>query len=313
LGRAATQFLELKHDLYRAYCVDLRGHAGRCGNSPDGYSVAYNKFHSIGLWSQSGLGLVSSTSLLAVLFSHRLRVILIRFAAMMPLDYPIAQDRGLPRGNQSSWTCRELPGEGNPHLVVRLEPVLKAGLEAYALAKGLSLSQLVRRVLMDFVHDVASARVYSTQEAVEYAHHRIKTLVSILEVHLCSSAVTGIQTDGQGRDPYGIALAVVKEALRLAEGEEAAKNADLRIDATRLANTATRTALAILGGQDRHETEALVDELKKTNDSMQARLGTHEKGTVANTGSRVNGGLVSDSGEKKQVSFEARAEPGRGS
>jgi hypothetical protein len=137
---------------------------------------------------------------------------------------------------------------------------------------------------MDFVYEVASAQVYSTQEAVEYAHRHIKAMVSTLEVHLYSSAVTGIQTDGQGRAPYDTALAIVKEALRLAESEEAAKDVDLRIDVTRLANTAINIALAILSGHDLLDIEGLVDELKKTNDSIQARPRAHEKGTVANTG-----------------------------
>jgi hypothetical protein len=126
--------------------------------------------------------------------------------------------------------------------------------------------------------------MYSTQEAVEYAHHHIKTLISTLEVHLYSSSVTGIHTDNERGKLYDAALAVLKEAVRLAESEEAAKNVDVCMDATRLAKTATHTALAILGGHDCRDIEGLVNELKKTNDSMQARPRAHEKGTVANTG-----------------------------
>jgi hypothetical protein len=100
---------------------------------------------------------------------------------------------------------------------------------------------------------------------------------------LCSSAVTDIQTLKQGEEVYDNALAVLKEAVRLAESEEAAKNVNVRMDATRLADTATHTALAILSGYDRRDIEGLVNELKKRNDSIQARF-AQGKGTAANMG-----------------------------
>jgi len=142
---------------------------------------------------------------------------------------------------------------------------------------------------MDFAHEVASSQLYSTQEGMEYTLDRIKVLVSTLEVQLYSSAVTGIQTQKQGGEPYDTALAVLKEAVRLAQSEEAAKNVDVRTEATCLANTATHTALAILRGYDRRDIEGLVNELKKTNDSIQARLKAHEKGTAASTGTILRG------------------------
>jgi hypothetical protein len=51
--------------------------------------------------------------------------------------------------------------------------------------------------------------------------------------------------------------------------------------------TRSHTAVAILGGYDRREIEGLVNELKKTNDSMQACLKAHGKGTTANTGTAL--------------------------
>jgi hypothetical protein len=137
---------------------------------------------------------------------------------------------------------------------------------------------------MDFVREVASTQLYSTQEGVEYGLDRIKGLASALEAQLYSSAVTGTQTHKQGWETYDATLRVLKEAVRLAESEEAVKNVEVRMDATRLAGTATRIALAILSGYDRRQIEGLVNELKKTNDSMRALLKPHQKGTAVNTG-----------------------------
>jgi hypothetical protein len=176
-----------------------------------------------------------------------------------------------------------LPASGNPHLVVRLDPALKAGLEAYALVKGLSVSQLVRRVLMDFAHEVASSQLYSTQEGVEYTLDRIKVLVGTLEVQWYNAAVTGIPTQKQGGELYGTVLALLKEAVRLAQNEAAAKNVSACIGVMCLVSAVDRTALSILSGYDRRDIERLMDELKKTNESIQARLRARENGTTANT------------------------------
>ncbi len=167
---------------------------------------------------------------------------------------------------------------------MRLDPVLKGGLEAYALAKGLSVSQLVRRVLMDFAHEVASSQLYSTQEGVEYTLDRIKVLVGTLEVQWYSAAVTGIPTQKQGGELYDTVLALLKEAVRLAQSESAAKNVSACIDVMCLVSAVSRIALSILSGDDRPGIERLMDELKKTSESIQARLRARESGTTANTG-----------------------------
>jgi hypothetical protein len=190
----------------------------------------------------------------------------------------------LPRGSRRLWICSKLPASGNPHLVVRLDPALKAGLEAYALAKGLSVSQLVRRVLLDFAHEVASSQLYSTQEGVEYTLDRIKVLVGTLEVQWYNAAVTGIPTQKHGGGLYDTVLALFKEVVRLAQSEATAKNVSACIDVMRLANALSRTALSILSGCDRRDIERLMDELKNTSEPIQARLRARENGTTANTG-----------------------------
>jgi len=83
------------------------------------------------------------------------------------------------------------------------------GLKAYALAKGMSISQLVRRVLMDFAHGVAATP------------DRIRALVDTLEVQVYSVGVAGIETQKQREERYDTALALLKEAARLAQSEEA--------------------------------------------------------------------------------------------
>ena len=39
---------------------------------------------------------------------------------------------------------------------MRLDAVLKAGLDAYALAKGISFAELVRTILVEFAHGVGA-------------------------------------------------------------------------------------------------------------------------------------------------------------
>jgi hypothetical protein len=167
---------------------------------------------------------------------------------------------------------------------LRLDPVLRAGLEAYALAKELSLSELVRKVLMGFVREVSYSK-----KRVSYTLDRIKALVSTLEARIYSISIAGIETQKQREELYDTALALLKEALKLAQSEEAAKNARARMDAMHLASMVSRTAVAILGGYDRRDIEVLLDELKKTNESIQARLRALEQGTAADIGgSREN-------------------------
>lgn len=172
-----------------------------------------------------------------------------------------------------------MPTKGNPLIRTRVDPPLKVGLEAYALAKGITLSQLVRQVLMEFAHEVGH-----THDGVCHTLDRITALIGAIEIQLIGVGSAGIQTQKEREQLYDTAVALLKEAVRLSESEEAAKNARARIDAMRLASTVSRTALVILGGYDRRDIEALVDELKKTNESIQARLRALEEGTTANTG-----------------------------
>ena len=47
----------------------------------------------------------------------------------------------------------KLPGKGNPHIHVRLDPVVKRFLHGYAISHDTTTAKLVRRVLAEWVHE----------------------------------------------------------------------------------------------------------------------------------------------------------------
>ena len=161
---------------------------------------------------------------------------------------------------------------------MRLDPVLKSGLEALALARGTGLASLVRVILLNYAREVAA-----TRRGVAATLDRIKALINTLEIQVYSVGVAGIQTQNEREGLYDVALALLKEAVKLSESEEAAEKALARMEAMRLVSNVSRTALAILGGYDRRDIEALLDELKKTNESLQAQLRTTAQATAADT------------------------------
>ena len=162
---------------------------------------------------------------------------------------------------------------------MRLDPVLKSGLEALALARGIGLARLVRGILLDYAHEVAA-----TQRGVAATLDRIRALVDTLEVQAYSVGIAGVQTQREREELYATALALLKEAVRLTQSEEAARNARARMEAMRLVSSMSRTALAILAGYDRRDIEVLLDEVKKTNESLQAQLRADAETATADTG-----------------------------
>ena len=162
---------------------------------------------------------------------------------------------------------------------MRLDPVLKSGLEALALAKGIGLARLVRNILLDYAHEVAA-----TQRGVAATLGRIGVLIKTLEMRALSVGIAGLETQKERERLYDIAISILKEAIKLSENEELAKNARARMEAMRLANAASRTAEAILSGYDRRDVEALLEELRKTNESLQAQLKTDAEAAASDTG-----------------------------
>jgi hypothetical protein len=168
-----------------------------------------------------------------------------------------------------------LPAKGNPRVVVRLDPLLKSGLEALALARGVGLAKLVRGILLDYAHEVAA-----TRRGVAATLDRITVLVRTLEIQVYSVGIAGVQTQAEREELYATALALLKEAVGLAQSEEAARNALARMEAMRLVSNMSRTALAILTGYDRRDVEVLLDEVRRTNESLQRQLGTGTEGAT---------------------------------
>lgn len=149
-------------------------------------------------------------------------------------------------------------------------------LRALADAKGKSLAVLIREILMDYAR-----RVIYTQRGVIYTLDRISVLVKTLEIELLSVAAAGIDTQREREKLYEIALDLLKEAVKLSESEEAAKNARARILVMRLVSAASRTALAILADHDQATAIALIREIKKENESIRAELRALTEGTDA--------------------------------
>jgi phosphate uptake regulator len=178
-----------------------------------------------------------------------------------------------------------LPAKGNPRIVVRLDPLLKSGLEALALARGVDLARLVRGILLDYAHEVAA-----TRRGVAATLDRITVLIGTLEVQAYSVGIAGVQTQAEREELYATALALLKEAVKLAQSEEAASNALARMEAMRLVSNMSRTALAVLAGYDRSNVEALLDEVRRTNESLQRQLRAGAEGAASDT---------SAAGEKK--------------
>jgi hypothetical protein len=172
-----------------------------------------------------------------------------------------------------------MPSKGNPQITVRVDPVLKAGLDAYALAKRISRAELVRRVLLEFAREVGV-----TQRGVGVTLDRISALIKTLEAQALSVGIAGLDTQKEREQLYDTAMALLKEAIKLSENEEAAKSARARMEAMRLANAASRTAEAILRGYDRRDVEGLLQELRETNESLQAQLRADAETATADTG-----------------------------
>jgi hypothetical protein len=152
-------------------------------------------------------------------------------------------------------------------------------MEALALARGIGLARLVRDILLDYAHGVAA-----TKRGVAATLGRIKALVSTLEVQTYSVGIAGVQTQKEREELYETALALLKEAVKLSQSEEAARNAVARMEAMRLVSNVSRSALAILAGYDRRDIELLLDELKKTNESLQVELRSIQEAAAAPTG-----------------------------
>ena len=173
--------------------------------------------------------------------------------------------------------------EGNQQLRLRLEPLLWDGLVALSLNRNLTVNELVRIILSQFVKHTAE-----DSGGVQVILRHLDVLVATLAAQSNKVALGRMATkvpmkaekDTQS-DRLGLHETVneiLKTVIKLCENEEAAKNAKARMEAMRLANTTIRTDLMLLQGFDIRDIQVLLDEVKATNESLKAKLGASEKG-----------------------------------
>ena len=181
-----------------------------------------------------------------------------------------------------------MPSEGNPRLVLRLDPLIRSGLEARAMSRGVSLSELARYVLVEYVKQSAEAK-----EGTPALLRHLDTLVRTLQLQATALTLPAVETPGptkqplkaskdtqQGRlDLHDTVDAILKTVVKLCESEEAARNAKARMEAMRLANTTIRTDMALLQGYDRRDIQVLLDEVRETSEQFKAQLATSQRGT----------------------------------
>lgn len=173
-----------------------------------------------------------------------------------------------------------VPAEGNPRLYMRLDPLLYSSLRAQAMSRGVSVHELVRFLLVEYVKQAAEA-----SEGTPALLRHLDRLIRTLELQVNSLAVRKLH-EGAGpaketlkasKDTQEVRLdlhdtvdAILKTVIKLCESEEAARNAKARMEAMRLANTTVRTDLAVLEGVDRRDIQALLDEVRETNEQFKA-------------------------------------------
>jgi hypothetical protein len=179
--------------------------------------------------------------------------------------------------------------EGNPRLTLRLDPLIRAGLEARALSRGVTLTELAKFVLVEYVKQSAEER-----EGTPALLRHLDTLVRTLQLQATALTLpTVVEAPGPKKQPMKASKdtqqsrldlhetvdAILKTLVTLYENEEAAKNAKARMEAMRLANITIRTDLAILHGIDSRDIQALLDEVRETNEQFKAQIAANQRGT----------------------------------
>ena len=182
-----------------------------------------------------------------------------------------------------------MPSEGNPRLVLRLDPLIRSGLQAKAMSVGVSLNELAKFVLVEYVKQSAEAK-----EGTPALLRHLDTLVRTLQLQATALTLPAMaeapeptkqplmaskDTQQDRLDLHETVDAILKTVIKLCESEEAARNAKARMEAMRLANTTIRTDLALLQGYDRRDIQVLLDEVRETNEQFRTQLATSQRGT----------------------------------
>ncbi len=182
-----------------------------------------------------------------------------------------------------------MPSEGNRRLVLRLDPLIRSGLLARAMSKRVSITELARFVLVEYVKQSAEAK-----EGTPALLRHLDTLVRTLQLQATALTLPEMveapsptkqpmkasKDTQQGRlDLHDTVDAILKTVVKLCESEEAARNAKARMEAMRLANTTIRTDMALLQGYDRRDIQILLDEVRETNEQFRKEIAPSQRGT----------------------------------
>ena len=182
-----------------------------------------------------------------------------------------------------------MPSDGNPRLVLRLDPLIRSGLQAKAMSVGVSLNELAKFVLVEYVKQSAEAK-----EGTPALLRHLDTLVRTLQLQATALTLPALaeapeptkqplmaskDTQQDRLDLHETVDAILKTVIKLCESEEAARNAKARMEAMRLANTTIRTDLALLQGYDRRDIQVLLDEVRETNEQFRTQLAESQRGT----------------------------------
>lgn len=170
-----------------------------------------------------------------------------------------------------------MTGKGNPHLFGRVPLKYRVAVELEARRLGISPSEQVRRILREHFD-----RVVTIQTSGGYHLEALARLAKQYMTHVqLSRQVTKVpmqaeKTGGlpgsQKRDELEVLVwRAIQEAVAYSKTEDAAKDAEARLLALRVANGLMRTELAILKQQDDAFVDALLEELGVDTDGLAAK------------------------------------------
>ena len=86
-----------------------------------------------------------------------------------------------------------MPSEGNPRVVLRLDPLIRSGLQAKAMSVGVSLNELAKFVLVEYVKQSAEAK-----EGTPALLRHLDTLVRTLQLQATALTLPAL-AEGQSQ------------------------------------------------------------------------------------------------------------------
>jgi hypothetical protein len=141
-------------------------------------------------------------------------------------------------------------------------------LRVLATTKHTNLANLISRIVMGYAREKAEAGFTNTASI----YSRIDLFVKTLRLQSMRVGIAGIDTQKERQNLYDSALALLREAVKLADSEKAAEDAHTRMIAMQLANSVSKTMIYILRDYDERDVDQLLEELEKYRDDLKAQL-----------------------------------------